>query len=84
MATAAVLLIPSVSTFVTAAIALVLLSGAIEHYSKWADTWWQRLLLAAGALFMLAPPLWSVGIGIVLVAIALALTRMTAGKTATA
>ena len=71
-------------TFITAAIALVLLSGAIEHYSKWADTWWQRLLLAAGALFMLAPPLWSVGIGIVLVAIALALTRVTASKQAAA
>ncbi|MGE3247689.1 MAG: TRAP transporter permease, partial [Beijerinckiaceae bacterium] len=56
-------------TFVTAAIALVLLAGAIEHYDRWADTWWQRILLAIGALFMLAPPLWSVGIGICIVAV---------------
>lgn len=71
-------------TFVTAALALILLAAAIEHYSRWADTWWQRILLAAGALFMLAPPLWSVGTGIVLVAIAIALTRLTAGKPAPA
>ncbi|MDP4594972.1 MAG: TRAP transporter fused permease subunit [Beijerinckiaceae bacterium] len=67
-------------TFVTAAMALVLLAGAIEHYSKWADTWWQRILLAIGALFMLAPPLWSVGVGIVIVAVAISLTRLTSVK----
>ena len=71
-------------TFITAAIALVLLSAAIEHYDKWADAWWQRLLLAIGALFMLAPPLWSVGIGIVLVVIALAATRLMAAAPRTA
>lgn len=68
-------------TFITAAIALILLSGAIEHYSKWADAWWQRLLLAVGALFMLAPPLWSVGIGVVLVMLAIGSTRLLAGRT---
>ncbi len=67
-------------TFVTAAIALVLLAAAIEHYEKWADAWWQRILLAIGALFMLAPPLWSVGVGIVIVGLALGSTRLLAPK----
>lgn len=65
-------------TFITAAIALVMLAASIEHYDKWVDKWWQRILLAIGALFMLAPPLWSVGIGVALVALAIGLTRMAA------
>jgi TRAP-type uncharacterized transport system fused permease subunit len=62
-------------TFITAAIALILLSGAIERYSRWADSWWTRLLLAVGALSLLTPILWLTGIGIVLVAIAIGTTR---------
>lgn len=63
-------------TFVTAAIALVLLAAAIERYSKWSDAWWTRLLLAGGALCMITPDLWLTGLGVVIVAAALGLNRL--------
>jgi TRAP-type uncharacterized transport system fused permease subunit len=63
-------------TFVTAAVALVLLAGAIERYSKWSDAWWTRLLLAGGALCMITPNLWLTAVGVAIVAIALALNRL--------
>jgi TRAP transporter 4TM/12TM fusion protein len=62
--------------FVTAAIALIVLAAAIERFSKWCDSWWSRLLLAAGALFLIAPPLWAVGVGAVLVVIAIGGDRL--------
>jgi TRAP transporter 4TM/12TM fusion protein len=62
-------------TFVTAAVALVLLSGAIEHYEKWADAWWARWMLAIGAIFMITPSRWAEGIGILLVIAAIVATR---------
>jgi TRAP transporter 4TM/12TM fusion protein len=62
-------------TFGTAAAALILLAGAIENYTRWTDTGWTRALLAVGALCMITPMLWLTGIGIVLVAIAIGLTR---------
>jgi TRAP transporter 4TM/12TM fusion protein len=65
-------------TFVTAAVAVVLLAAAIEHYSRWADTAWTRVLLAAGALMMITPDLWLSGIGIVLAGIAIGATRLRA------
>jgi len=61
-------------TFGTAAIALILLGGAIENYVKWTEVWWTRVLLAIGALCMITPKLWLTGIGIVLVAIAVGFT----------
>ena len=63
------------ATFSTAAVALIILAAAIERYSKWAGVWWARLILAAGGLCMLTPILWLTGIGIVLVAIAIGVTR---------
>jgi TRAP-type uncharacterized transport system fused permease subunit len=62
-------------TFGTAAAALILLAGAIENYTRWTDTGWTRALLAVGALCMITPMLWLTGIGIVLVAIAIGVTR---------
>jgi TRAP transporter 4TM/12TM fusion protein len=62
-------------TFGTAAVALVFLSAAIENYTRWADTRWTRILLALGALCMITPMLWLTGIGIVIVAIAIGITR---------
>jgi TRAP transporter 4TM/12TM fusion protein len=62
-------------TFITAAVALVLLAGAIEHYEKWADAWWTRWMLAIGAIFMIAPSRWAEGIGILLVVAAIFATR---------
>ena len=63
-------------TFVTAAVALILLSGAIEHYEKWADAWWARWLLAIGAVFLIAPTLWAEALGAALVALAIVVTRL--------
>ncbi len=62
-------------TFCTAAVALIILAAAIERYNRWADVWWARLVLAVGGLCMLTPILWLTGIGIVLVAIAIGVTR---------
>jgi TRAP transporter 4TM/12TM fusion protein len=62
-------------TFVSAAIALVLLAAAIESYSRWCDTPWTRLLLAAGALCMISPNMWATAIGVALAAAAIGITR---------
>jgi TRAP transporter 4TM/12TM fusion protein len=61
-------------TFGSAAIALVLLAGSIEHFTKWCDVWWTRVLLAIGAICMLTPDIRVTGVGIVLVAIAIGAT----------
>ena len=61
-------------TFGTAAIALTLLAASIEHFDKWCDNWWTRLLLAAGAICMIAPDIRVTGVGIVLAAIAIGAT----------
>ena len=47
----------------TAAVALVFLAAAIEHYSRWNATLWSRMLLAAGAILMIAPDLWLSAMG---------------------
>lgn len=57
-------------TFVTAAVAIVLLAAAIERYEPLADRWWTRLLLAAGAILLLVPHLWAAGVGIAVCALA--------------
>jgi TRAP transporter 4TM/12TM fusion protein len=66
----------TVITFGTAAIALVLLSAAIERHSKWCDSWWTRLLLAAGALCMISPNMWATGIGTAIAIAAIAANRL--------
>src|SRR5688572_3550010 len=63
-------------TFVTAAIALVLLAAAIERYSKWSDTWWTRILLALAALLMITPDLWLTGLGACLAVVAIGANRL--------
>jgi TRAP-type uncharacterized transport system fused permease subunit len=63
-------------TFGTAAIALILLSGAIEHHTKWCQAGWTRALLAAGALLMITPSLTFSAAGAVLAALAIAANRM--------
>jgi TRAP-type uncharacterized transport system fused permease subunit len=65
-------------TFLTAAVALILLAAAIERYSNWSDVWWTRLMLAAGALLLLAPDLWSEFAGGILVLLAIGAARMRA------
>jgi len=65
------------TTFISAAIALTLLAAAIERYSKWCDAWWARVVLAIGALFMIAPNIWATAVGVVLAVIAIGATRLT-------
>jgi hypothetical protein len=57
---------------------LILLAGAIESYSRWCDTLWTRLLLAAGALCMLSPDMWATAIGVLMAAVAIAVTKLRA------
>jgi TRAP transporter 4TM/12TM fusion protein len=68
----------SAVTFLTAAVALILLAAAIERYSNWSDVWWTRLLLAAGALLMLTPNLLSEIAGVILVLAAVGAARLRA------
>ena len=68
----------SAVTFLTAAVALILLAAAIERYSNWSDVWWTRLMLAAGALLLLAPDLRSEFAGGILVLLAIGAARMRA------
>jgi TRAP transporter 4TM/12TM fusion protein len=63
-------------TFVTAAVALVLIAAAIEGSSRWCDRGWARLLAAAGGLCMIAPDLRYTALGAGLAAIAIAATRL--------
>lgn len=63
-------------TFVTAAVALILIAAAIERYAEWCDAWWTRILLAIGALFMVAPNLWAEITGVVLVVLAIGANRL--------
>jgi TRAP-type uncharacterized transport system fused permease subunit len=63
-------------TFCTAAAGLILLSAAIERYAKWADAWWTRVLLAAGAILMITPDLWLTAVGVALAAVAIAANRV--------
>jgi TRAP-type uncharacterized transport system fused permease subunit len=65
-------------TFITAAVALVLLAAAIERYSKWVDAPWARVLLAIGALCLLAPNIWAEAVGAVLATIAIGATKLRA------
>ena len=63
-------------TFVTAAVALILIAAAIERYAGWADRWWSRLLLAAGAICLIVPDMYAAAAGVVLVAVAIGATRL--------
>jgi TRAP-type uncharacterized transport system fused permease subunit len=62
-------------TFGSAAVALTLLAAAIEHYARWCDATWTRVLLAIGALCMIAPSIWATTIGVALAAVAIGATR---------
>lgn len=62
-------------TFISAAAGLFLLAAAIESSSQFTSSWWTRLLLAIGAVFLIFPSLWGLVIGAVLCAIAWGVTR---------
>jgi TRAP transporter 4TM/12TM fusion protein len=45
---------------VTAAVGFVVLAAAWEGHPKLGTRWWERLLLAAGGLFLIVPGVWTV------------------------
>lgn len=63
-------------TFFTSAAALILLAASIERYAPLADSRWPRLILAAGAILLLVPKLWTAGVGIVVCAVAIGLNSL--------
>lgn len=67
-------------TFGTAAIGLLFLSAAIESYDKWTSNRLTRIMLGAGAIFLVMPPYWSIGVGAILCGAAIFLTRLHRGK----
>ncbi|MCW5772813.1 MAG: TRAP transporter fused permease subunit [Rhodospirillaceae bacterium] len=69
-------------TFVTAGVALVFIAAAVEHYDRWCEAGWQRLLLAAAGLCLIAPNLWASAAGAVLAAFVLATSRLRAPASA--
>jgi TRAP transporter 4TM/12TM fusion protein len=58
--------------FITAALGFVVLAAGLEGNAKLGSTWWERALLCAGGLFLVAPPLWAnpVGLGFAAASIA--------------
>ncbi|MGY8815394.1 MAG: TRAP transporter permease [Gammaproteobacteria bacterium] len=62
-------------TFISAAVGLVLLSASIEAYDRLSNSWWTRLLLAIGALFLIFPSLNSLIIGMSLAGFSYFITR---------
>jgi len=67
-------------TFVTALIALIVIAAAVERYAKWSDTWWTRIMLAAGGLCMITPNIKLTAVGVVLVIAAIGITRLRAAR----
>jgi len=71
-------------TFGSAAIALTLLAAAIERYARWCDAWWTRVLLAVGAICMIAPNILATLVGVALVVVAIGATRLRSREAARA
>ena len=63
-------------TFTTAAIGLIFVSAAIEQYSTWAHNTLTRVILGVGGLLMLTPFIMSTVVGVLLVGVATAMSRM--------
>jgi TRAP transporter 4TM/12TM fusion protein len=62
-------------TFLSAAVGLIVISAAIESYGLLTNSWWTRILLAAGGLFLIFPSNYGLVIGIMLCGISYAVTR---------
>jgi TRAP transporter 4TM/12TM fusion protein len=72
--------------FATAALGFVVLAAGVEGHPKLGSTWWERMLLAAGGLFLIAPPIWGnpVGLGLAALSIASVWLRSVIAKPKTA
>jgi TRAP transporter 4TM/12TM fusion protein len=55
---------------ITAGLGFVLIAAALETHPRLATTWWERLLLGAAGLFFVAPDVWTVIAGALLLAAA--------------
>ena len=62
-------------TFLSAAVGLFLLSAAIESSSQYTNSWWTRMLLAIGAVFLIFPSAWGVLVGGILCGISWKVTQ---------
>jgi TRAP transporter 4TM/12TM fusion protein len=58
--------------FATAALGFVVLAAGVEGHAKLGATWWERGLLVAGGLFLVAPPIWGNPVGLALAAFSIA------------
>jgi len=65
---------------VTAMIGVVALAAAVEGWLLGPASPWQRVVLAVGALLLVAPPIWSHAAGFVLVALAAGTQWLTPGS----
>ena len=65
---------------VTAMIGVVALAAAVEGWLLGPAPPWQRVVLAVGALLLVAPPIWSHAAGFVLVALAAGTQWLTPGS----
>jgi TRAP transporter 4TM/12TM fusion protein len=63
-------------TFLSAAVGLFLLSAAIESADQFTNSWWTRMLLGIGAIFLIFPFAWGLVAGTLLCGIAWAVTRL--------
>lgn len=62
-------------TFLSAAAGLILISAAIESYQLLTNSWWTRILLAAGGLFLIIPSNSGLVIGVTLCGISFVVTQ---------
>jgi TRAP transporter 4TM/12TM fusion protein len=62
-------------TFISAAVGLILISAAIESYSKLTFSWSTRILLSVGAALLIFPSFYSLLIGAILCALSFIMTR---------
>jgi len=65
----------TIVTFISAAAGLILLSAAIESYDKLTNSWWTRILLATGGMFLIFPSTVSLIVGVVCCGISFIVTR---------
>jgi TRAP transporter 4TM/12TM fusion protein len=58
--------------FITAALGFVALAAGFEGNAKLGSTWWERILLCIGGLFLVAPPMWANPVGLAFAAASIA------------
>jgi TRAP-type uncharacterized transport system fused permease subunit len=57
--------------FLTAALGFVLIAAGLEGHPRLGARWWERLLLTAAGLFLIAPPIWANPVGLALAVVSI-------------